>query len=858
MGQYNSIKQKYPDAILLFRIGDFYETFGKDAIIAASVLGIQLTKRNNGAAMHEELAGFPHHAVDNYLPKLVKAGYRVAICDQLEDPKLTKTIVKRGVTEIVTPGVTTHDTVLDHKRNNYLACIHFDKLQQGVAFLDISTGDFLVAEGNLEYVDKLMQSLHPSELIYAKPEQERIKMKYRDELALFSIDDWVFQLEYSNGLLLKHFKTNSLKGFGIDEMTSGTIAAGAILHYLNLTEHPHVEHISKIARLRSNDSLWLDRFTIRNLELLQTNYTGGKSLIEAIDRTLSPMGARLLRRWLIFPLIDLEAIQQRHLAIASLIANKELFDDLASHIKLITDLERLISKLPMGKLSPRDLLQLKRALTAIVKIQNFPNLYALNPQLLSIINKLDTCQALFIKITNEIQEDAPALPQKGGVFKPGVNAELDSLRAISYSGKDFLLAIEKREREATGINSLKIGFNNVFGYYLEVTQTHKNKVPPEWIRKQTLANAERYITPEIKEFEDKILGAEERIASLETELYKAFCNYVMQFIGPTQVNALTIAELDCLLSFSTLAIKNNYTKPTLHDGIGIAITQGRHPVIEQQLPLGEPYMPNDVHLNTTDQQIIIITGPNMSGKSAILRQTALIVLLAQMGSYVPAAHADIGLVDRLFTRVGASDNISSGESTFMVEMNETASIMNNLTPRSLIILDEIGRGTSTFDGISIAWSISEYLHTAPEQPLTLFATHYHELNELEAKFERIKNYHVSTTETNTEVVFLRKLTRGGSKHSFGIQVAKMAGMPIQLIARAEQVLLQLEAKGDKQRTAQSLKTMKQQQFQLSLFDADNPFAKSILQQLHLVEINKTTPVDALMLLQQLKQLSDKM
>ena len=857
MVQYKSIKAKYPDALLLFRMGDFYETFGQDAIIAAGVLGIALTKRNSGAAEKEELAGFPHHAIDNYLPKLVKAGYRVAICEQLEDPKQTKTIVKRGVTEIVTPGVTVNDRLLDHKQNNYLASLYIQGTQQGIAFLDISTGEFLVAEGSADYIDQLIQSFAPAEIIYAKPYHDWMKTKFQQSTSLYALEEWVFQKDVAYDLLIQHFGTNSLKGFGIEDLADAIAAAGAILHYLQITEHPERSHISKISKLQREDAMWLDKFTIRNLELLQCNHLGGKSFIDAIDNTLSPMGARMLRKWVLFPLIDVHQILERQKIVQEFIDDHDVQQGLAEQMKYIADLERLISKAPMNKINPRDLLQLKRSLIAIEEIKALigkSECYNLQ----RLVSKLDSCKALITRIETEISEDAPALAQKGGVFKSGVIDELDELRNISMHGKEILLQIEAKEKQNTGIPSLKIGFNNVFGYYLEVTSTHKNKVPPEWTRKQTLANAERFITSEIKEFEEKILGAEEKILQLELLYFQKLVTEVNEYLLPIQNNAQLIAKIDVLWSFSTTAQKHQYHASSFHEGSHIRITDGRHPVIEQQLPLGESYIPNSIELNQEDQQIIIITGPNMSGKSAILRQTALIILLAQMGSFVPAKSAELSIIDRLFTRVGASDNISSGESTFMVEMIETASILNNITTNSLILLDEIGRGTSTYDGISIAWSIGEYLHNAIQQPKTLFATHYHELNELEQKFERIKNYHVATAEHDQKVIFLRKLKKGGSMHSFGIHVAKMAGMPAALIDRANLVLEQLEAKGKSLENKDVLKNIKTQNIQLSIFEQNNPALQEIIQKLNILDINTITPVESLMILQQLKSWSDKL
>lgn len=856
MGQYNKIKQKYPDAILLFRVGDFYETFGADAIKASAILGIVLTKRANGADTHLELAGFPHHSVDTYLPKLVKAGYRVAICEQLEDPKLTKTIVKRGVTELITPGVAINDKILDHKSNNFLASIFFADKQIGIAFIDISTGEFLIAEGDESYIDKLIQSFAPSEIIFPKHQQKKFVGLYGNKYYTFALEDWIYQEDFLKEKLQNHFQVQTLKGFGIDELNVGILAAGACLQYLADTEHNKLQHIATISRIEHDKFVWIDRFTARNLELINSMHEKGVPLISILDKTISPMGSRLLKRWMVLPLKDIQQINERLDAVEFLVKDQEVLQTIIHQIKQIGDLERLISKVPLGKVNPREVVQLKRALIAIQPIKELC-LQSNNNGLKKIGEQLHLCQLMKEKIDNTLNEDAPVQVQKGNAIKAGVSADLDELRNLSSSGKNYLLEIQNRESERTQIPSLKIGFNNVFGYFLEVRNTHKDKVPTDWIRKQTLTGAERYITPELKEYEEKILGAEEKILSLEVKLFEALVTELLDYIQPIQLNANLIARLDCLQSFVTIALKNNYRRPILTDDISLKITEGRHPVIEHQLPLGEQYIPNDVYLHPEEQQIIIITGPNMSGKSAILRQTALIVLMAQIGSFVPAQEAHIGIVDKIFTRVGASDNLSLGESTFMVEMIETASIVNNISERSLVLLDEIGRGTSTYDGISIAWSLVEFLHNNKiAKPKTMFATHYHELNELADKFPRIKNYNVAVKETTNKVVFLRKLIEGGSQHSFGIHVAKMAGMPNELINRANEILQELESQRnlatDISTTLKSLPA--KDDFQLNMFAMDDPRLLKLKEVLEKVNINTLTPVEALMKLDELRKL----
>lgn len=854
MGQYNRIKQKYPDAILLFRIGDFYETFSTDAVITANVCGIVLTKRANGDNKTMELAGFPHHSLDSYLPKLVKAGYRVAICEQLEDPKLTKTIVKRGVTEIITPGVAISDKLLDHKSNNFLAAIYFEKDLVGLSFLDISTGEFLVAEGSQAYIEKLIQSFNPSEIIFPKSQQKQYKEIFHEKYYFYAVEDWVFNADYASDKLLMQFETQSLKGFGIAELHLATIAAGAVLHYLSDTEHSNIQHITSISRILNDKYVWIDRFTIRNLELISSPHIGGLSLIEVLDKTVSPMGARLLKRWVVLPLKEQKAIQNRLDAVECLVKETELVIQLVAYFKQIGDLERLISKVPMGKINPREMNQLKKSLQTIEPIIALCKTAKVE-RLNKIADLLHPCAALKERIERELMEDAPPIVQKLGVIAPGVSEELDDLRKIASSGKGYLTELQIKETERTGISSLKIGFNNVFGYFLEVRNTHSEKVPAEWIRKQTLVGAERYITPELKEYEDKILGAEDKITAIEIRLFEELVLYARDFINHIQHNAVLIAELDCLQCFSTIAIKNNYRKPKICSEDVLDIKEGRHPVIEQRLAVGEQYVPNDVFLDADSQQIMIITGPNMAGKSALLRQTALIVLMAQMGSFVPAESALIGIVDKVFTRVGASDNISQGESTFMVEMIETASILNNISGKSLVLLDEIGRGTSTYDGISIAWSLVEYLHQHPTaRPKTMFATHYHELTELAEKFKRVKNYSVSTKELGNKVVFLRKLIEGGTKHSFGIHVAKMAGMPNEMIKRANEILKELESKHIATDIKSTLKDIKNPDYQLNIFSMDDPRLFKIKEILEDVDINGITPIEALMKLDQMRKL----
>ncbi len=852
MQQHKAIKQKYPDAILLFRVGDFYETFGSDAITTSQVLGITLTKRNNGSATASELAGFPHHALDTYLHKLVKAGYRVAICDQLEDPKLAKGIVKRGVTELVTPGIATNDKLLELNSNNFLAGIHFTNADVfGLAFLDISTGEFFVAEGNQEYADKLLQTLKPAEVIYQRSNQKIFKEKFGTKFYTYTLDAWIFDEAFATENLLKHFQTHSLKGFGIENLHCGIIAAGSVLHYLKETEHPNLQHITNIQRLEKEDYLWMDRFTIRNLELLNSGEQQN-SLLKVLDNTLSPMGARLLKRWLLLPLKDLNKINERLNAVEYLILQTDLRKQLHQLIKQCGDVERLVSKIPSKKINPRDVVHLAKGLQYTVQIKK-SCASSTNEYLKRLAATLNPCNYISEKIFNEITDAPPVAINKGGVIKKGVNKDLDELREIASGGKQFLINIQQREAEQTGITTLKIGFNNVFGYYLEVTNSHKAKVPAAWMRKQTLANAERYITAELKEYEEKITGAEDKILQLEAELYDKLLTELQDFIAPIQNNGSVLAILDCLCCFAQNAIQYNYKKPQLHEGCELELKASRHPVIERNLPAGEQYISNDILLDPSSQQIIILTGPNMSGKSALLRQTALITLLAHMGSFVPADEARIPLTDKIFTRVGASDNLSGGESTFMVEMNETASIINNISQRSLILLDEIGRGTSTYDGISIAWSIAEFLHNSSCTPKTLFATHYHELNELENKFQRIKNFHVTNKEVGNKIIFLRKLAPGGSIHSFGIHVAKMAGMPPQLIDRANDVLKQLEAKQDGSHQA-NIQKIAAPQLQLSIFDEHSATFSSIRELLSTIDINRLTPVEALMRLNEIKNL----
>ncbi len=855
MQQYNAIKVKYPGALLLFRVGDFYETFGEDAIKAAGILGIVLTKRGNGSESETALAGFPHHSLETYLPKLVRAGQRVAICDQLEDPKTTKTIVKRGVTELVTPGVSYNDNIVQQKSNNYLASVFFDKQAVGVSFLDISTGEFLVAQGTAAYIDKLLQGFKPTEVIMGKRQYKSFIDQFGSQFYTYALDEWAYTGDYATETLLKHFEVKSLKGFGVDRLPLGIVAAGVALHYLNETEHRNLQHISTISRIEEDRFMWLDRFTIRNLELVASANEQAVTLADVMDQTASPMGARLLKRWMVMPLKDQKAITERLEVVDYLYRHGELREELIREIKQIGDLERLISKIGLQKANPREVVQLKRALYAIdalrERIGNV-SVAALN----TIADQLNACTPVRERIETQLQPEPPVALNKGNVIADGVNSELDKLREIAFGGKDYLLAIQKREAEATGIPSLKIAFNNVFGYYLEVTNAHKDKVPAEWVRKQTLVNAERYITEELKTYEDQILGAEEKIQTLEARLYGELVAAVAEYIKPIQLDAQLVARLDVLLNFAVIAERNHYVKPAIDLNNAIDIKGGRHPVIEQNLPVGEDYITNDVFLDNDTQQIIIITGPNMAGKSALLRQTGLIVLMAQMGSFVPAKEARIGLVDKIFTRVGASDNLSSGESTFMVEMNETASIMNNLSDRSLILLDEIGRGTSTYDGISIAWAIAEFLHGHPTaRAKTLFATHYHELNELATSFPRIKNFNVSVKEVANKVIFLRKLVPGGSEHSFGIHVAKLAGMPPRLLQRANEILKRLEQeRTGGEHIKDSIKKIQKQAYQLQMFSIDDPILAKIRDMLNNLDVNTLTPVEALMKLDEIQRL----
>ena len=851
MKQYNAIKVKYPGALLLFRVGDFYETFGEDAIKASKVLDIVLTRRANGKASHIELAGFPHHALDSYLPKLVRSGFRVAICDQLEDPRNVKGIVKRGVTELVTPGVSLNDNVLNKNQNNYLASIFFKENDAGIAFLDVSTGEFLVSEGPQPYIENLVQNFSPSEILYPKPQRTIFSEKFGEKCIKFALENWIYTLEFGYEKLIRHFGTTSLKGFGIENLKEGIIAAGAILHYLEETEHKEVDHINSISRIEEDQFVWLDKFTIRNLELISPQQEDGIPLIEVMDLTSTPMGARALKKWLLFPLKDIARINERLDIVESLNRREKLHDEIIYNLKVIGDLERLISKVAVRRINPRELIQLKKALQYTIPIKNALHKTKL-PHLDAISGQLNTCQELQDRIDNELKDDAPMLINQGGVMKDGVNEELDELREILYSGKDYLLQIQKRETEKTGISSLKIAFNKVFGYYLEVTNAHKDKVPPEWIRKQTLVNAERYITEELKDYEEKILNAEEKIVQIEQRLYFDLVSFTTRYIHEIQSNSRQLAILDCLSSFSQIAKKNNYVKPLINDSTNLIIKDGRHPVIEHQLPLGEPYIPNDVYLNNDSQQILIITGPNMSGKSALLRQVALITLMAQIGSFVPAASAEIGIVDKVFTRVGASDNLSRGESTFMVEMTETASILNNLSNRSLVLMDEIGRGTATYDGVSIAWSIVEFLQNHPKYRVkTLFATHYHELNQLADDFPGIKNFNVSVKEIGNKILFLRKLKEGGSEHSFGIHVAQMAGIPNRIVIRANEVLKHLEKEKLSEETQKTMEMIPKKNYQLSLFEADPKF-EEIKNLLDNIDINTVSPVEALLKLNEIK------
>ena len=854
MKQYNEIKRKYPDACLLFRVGDFYETFGEDAVRASKILGITLTKRGAGSVTETALAGFPHHSINTYLPKLVKAGLRVAICDQLEDPKMTKSIVKRGVTELITPGVSMNDEVLQSKSNNFLASIYFGKKNIGISFLDVSTGEFLTAQGTEDYIDKLLQNFNPSEVLIPKNNKNDFKETFGDEYHNFYLEDWVYKEDYAFETLTNHFQTVSLKGFGIEELSEGIIASGAILFYLSETQHNKLQHITSIHRIAEDAYVWMDRFTIRNLELYHSYNPNAVTLLDVIDRTLSPMGGRLLKRWLALPLKDIHKIRNRHEVVSYLKENQPILKNIQHQIKQISDLERLITKIATGKVSPREVVYLKESLDAIIPIKKLA-LESPQEAVKVIGDTLHSCELLREKIKTTLNQDAPVAIAKGNAIAKGISEELDDLRAISTSGKEFLEGIEKRESEKTGISSLKISFNNVFGYYIEVRNTHKDKVPAEWIRKQTLVNAERYITEELKEYETKILGAEEKIHKLEMDLFEQLVAWITTYIKPVQLNANLVAQLDCLTSFAQLAIENKYVCPELDETFELDIKNGRHPVIEKQLPVGMPYIANDVFLDRDTQQLIMITGPNMSGKSAILRQTALIVLLAQMGSFVPADNVRMGIIDKIFTRVGASDNISMGESTFMVEMNETASILNNLSDRSLILLDEIGRGTSTYDGISIAWAIAEFLHEHPSKPKTLFATHYHELNEMSELLPRIQNFNVSVKELKDTVLFIRKLVKGGSAHSFGIHVAKMAGMPQTVILKAQKLLKKLE----KDHSGDALTGIKaeKEQMQMSFFNLDDPLLEEIKEEILNLDINTLTPIEAMMKLNEIKRMLTK-
>lgn len=858
MKQYYSIKAKHPDAILLFRVGDFYETFGEDAIRTSEILGITLTRRANGSASFVELAGFPYHALDTYLPRLVRAGQRVAICEQLEDPKLTKKIVKRGIIELVTPGVALNDNVLNNKENNFLAAVHIDKKVAGVAFLDISTGEFFTSEGTIEYIDQLLNNFQPKEVLYEKGKKDLFNESFGTRFYTFKLDDWIFTQEAANDRLLKQFETSSLKGFGVHNLSYGIVAAGAILYYLDLTRHEQLGHITGLSRIEENRYVWLDKFTIRNLEIFHSPYEGAQTLIATLDRTISPMGGRLLKRWLSLPLKDIQPVNERLDVVDYFIKNSQVREDLSALIRQIGDLERLLSKIAVNRINPREVVHLKKALEAIEPLKEL----CVNsecPALTKLAEQLNPCKSVAERIAKELDNDPPVQLNKGNVIAAGVSEELDELRKILYNGKDYLNDLQARESERTGISSLKVSFNNVFGYYIEVRNTHKDKVPPEWIRKQTLVNAERYITEELKEYENKILGAEEKIIGIETKLFNDLILSIIEFIPPIQLNSAQIAKLDCLQSFAVISQENNYVRPVLNDSRDIRITEGRHPVIEKQLPVGEAYIPNDLFLDTEDQQIIILTGPNMSGKSALLRQTALIVLMAQTGCFVPANSAEIGVVDKIFTRVGASDNISLGESTFMVEMNETASILNNLSERSLVLLDEIGRGTSTYDGISIAWAMVEYLHENKSRAKTIFATHYHELNEMENSFPRVKNYSVSIKELNNKVIFLRRLKRGGSEHSFGIHVARMAGMPRSVVSRADEILKDLENGHDRKDISKPVDEIAghREGLQLSFFQLDDPVLKQIRDEIIGTDIDNLTPVEALNKLYNIKKVLKK-
>ena len=864
MKQYFEIKKKHPDAVLLFRVGDFYETFLEDAVTASEILGITLTRRANGSAQSVELAGFPHHALDTYLPKLVRAGKRVAICDQLEDPKLTKKLVKRGITELVTPGVSINDNILNYKENTFLASVHMTKKGAGVAFLDISTGEFLTAEGTYDYVDKLLNSMSPKEVLFERSKRAEFEEHFNSKYFTFEMEDWVFTIESATDRLLKHFETKSLKGFGVQDLTLGIIASGAILYYLDQTQHTQIGHITHLSRIEEDRYVWLDRFTIRNLELYGSMHEEGKTLADIIDKTITPMGARLLKRWIAFPLKDVKPINERLEMVESFFKDLELKETLKTQLSMIGDLERLISKVAVGRISPREVVQLKNALTAILPIKE-SCLASNNDGLRRAGEQLNPCPNIREKIAKTIQPDPPALINKGGVIATGVNEELDELRKIAYSGKDYLLQIQQRESEKTGIPSLKISYNNVFGYYIEVRNTHKDKVPEDWIRKQTLTAAERYITQELKEYEEKILGAEEKILMLEQRLFTDLVMELTEYIPAIQVNSNLIAQLDVLMSFACVSEENNYVRPVINDSEVIDIKQGRHPVIEKQLPIGECYIANDLYLDSNSQQIMMITGPNMAGKSALLRQTALSVLMAQIGCFVPAESAAIGVVDKIFTRVGASDNISMGESTFMVEMNEAAGIINNLSQRSLVLFDELGRGTSTYDGISIAWAIVEYIHEHPKaKAKTLFATHYHELNEMEKLFPRIKNFNVSVKEVDGKVIFMRKLVPGGSEHSFGIHVAKLAGLPSNVVNRANEILAQLEQNNsreglstvetDKKKSKKAVKEKCEDGIQLSFFQLDDPVLSQVRNEILDLDVNNLTPLEALNKLNDIKRI----
>jgi len=856
MKQYNAIKAKYPGALLLFRVGDFYETFGEDAIRASKVLDIVLTKRGNGSVSETALAGFPHHSLDTYLPKLVRAGHRVAICDQLEDPRFVKGIVKRGVTELVTPGVSYNDNVLEKKQNNFLASIYITKNSLGVAFLDISTGEFFVAQGHENYVYKLIQSFGPAEIIYSKASREKFDIVFSEEYATFALDDWVYAFDFAHDKLIQQFKTSTLKGFGIDGMNEAVIAAGAILHYLEITEHKDTHHIASLSRIDEDKYVWLDKFTIRNLEIVNSQNEGGVPLLHILDQTVTPMGSRNLRKWMILPLKEKQSIEERLKVVNQFHAHEELTENILEQLRQIADLERLISKVAVGRINPRELQQLKRSLKAILPVKEQLEKSG-STELQKLSDQLHKCEFLLDKIDKELKEDAPMLIHQGGIIKEGVNTELDELRAIAFSGKDYLLQIQKREVDRTGINSLKISYNKVFGYYLEVSNANKDKVPVDWIRKQTLVNAERYITEELKVYEEKILTAEEKLLAIEQRIFLELVHHAADFISQIQQNARVIAVLDCLLSFAVVAKANRYVCPEISDSTRLAIKAGRHPVIEKQLPAGESYVPNDILLDNETQQILIITGPNMAGKSALLRQTALIVLMAQMGSFVPAENAVIGIIDKVFTRVGASDNLSRGESTFMVEMTETASILNNLSDRSLILMDEIGRGTSTYDGVSIAWSIVEYLHTHKDfKPKTLFATHYHELNQLAEDFVRVKNFNVSVKEIGDKIIFMRKLKEGGSEHSFGIHVAQIAGMPNKVVLRANEILHFLEKDKHKNEPKKKFDELPKANQQISLFEID-PKTKAIHEMLEKTDINTISPVEALLKLNEVLSLLKK-